>query len=252
MGKALIPPPGAAPAADNVLFNGTHVSSAGTGDYARVKLKVGKRHRLRLINPSVDISYTVSLVNHDMTVIATDFVPVNAFTAPSVLLTPGQRLDVTIDASKTPGNYWFNVTFSSSPCGSSRFAKPAAIFQYDSVAAGIPTIQGSAPTDTLCQDNTNFSPVIRRTVPSSAFKVNETNTIGVELVQKAWQDVPNRVYWNVHGHDMNVTWENPTLEYVANNDLTFPERYNIHTVDKKNGDVSQALSRSLPRPRPPL
>jgi FtsP/CotA-like multicopper oxidase with cupredoxin domain len=75
---SLIPPPGAAPRSDNILFNGTHVNRNGGGKYYRVKLQPGKRHRLRLINPSVDNGFTVSLVNHSMTVIQTDFVPVNA------------------------------------------------------------------------------------------------------------------------------------------------------------------------------
>ncbi|PKS09340.1 hypothetical protein jhhlp_003954 [Lomentospora prolificans] len=236
IGRGLIPPPGAAPAADNVLFNGTHVNAQGGGEYARVVLKAGKRHRLRLINPSVDISYSVTLANHDLTVISTDFVPVNAFTTPSVFLNPGQRVDVTIDASKTAANYWFNVTFSTGPCGASRIAKPAAIFQYDTATPGTPTSPGNSPADPLCHDNVSYTPVISRTVPSGGFTPNDNNTIEVELLQKPWEDVPNRVYWNVHGHDMNITWENPTLEYVANGDLDFPERYNVHTVDKSNGD----------------
>lgn len=237
LARGLIPPPGAAPAADNVLFNGSHVNANGGGQYSRVILKPNKRHRLRLINPSVDIHYSVSLANHDLTVISTDFVPVNAFTTQSIFMAPGQRVDVTIDASKTPDNYWFNVTFSSGPCGASRIAKPAAIFQYENASQGIPTSPGTAPADPFCQDNTSFSPVISRTVPSGSFGVSDNNTIDIELVQKPWEDVPNRVYWNIHGHDMNVTWENPTLEYVANGDLTFPERFNIYTVEKDNGAV---------------
>ena len=246
LGKELIPPPGAAHQADNVLFNGTHVNADGGGDYYRVTMKPGKRHRLRLINPSVDISYTVSLVDHDMTVISNDFVPVNAFTASSLFLTPGQRLDVTIDASKTPGNYWFNVTFSGLPfCGNlvDGIPPPAAIFSYENAPepSGIPTDAGTAPPETFCHDNLNFSPVLSQNVDSSSFFSDEDNTLLVELMPKQWEDVPDRIYWDVHGSDMNITWENPTLEYIANGDLDFPEKYNVHSVPNTDSEVKPPL-----------
>lgn len=42
-----------APASDNVLFNGSAVNpDTGSGEYAKVTLTSGKKHRLRLINTS--------------------------------------------------------------------------------------------------------------------------------------------------------------------------------------------------------
>jgi FtsP/CotA-like multicopper oxidase with cupredoxin domain len=64
---------------DNILINGTSVSANGTGSYNRVALTPGKKHRLRLINTSTETSIRVSLDNHTMQVIATDFVPVKPF-----------------------------------------------------------------------------------------------------------------------------------------------------------------------------
>ncbi|SPN99703.1 related to Laccase-1 [Cephalotrichum gorgonifer] len=231
--RSLIPRPGAAPRSDNVLFNGSHVNAQGGGEYYRVKLKRNKRHRLRLINPSVDNHFTVKLQNHDMTVIATDFVPVNSFTTSQIFMAPGQRYDVTIDASQTPGNYWFNVTFSGSQaCGNSWISDthpPAAIFQYDTVQPGTPTSQGTAPPDSKCEDFISYTPVVEKNVPRGGFSATEDNTLDVELVNKPWENFPERVYWNVHGSTMNITWEDPTLEYIAAGDLDFPERYNLHT-----------------------
>lgn len=241
LGKELIPQPGAAHPADNVLFNGTHVNSDGGGEYYRVTMKPGKRHRLRLINPSVDISYTVSLVDHDMTVISKDFVPVNAFTASSLFLTPRQRLDVTIDASKTSGNYWFNVIFSSLLFCSNLaegIPPPAAIFSYEN--APDPSLGHSyrfrQPPSRHVLDNLNFLPVLSQSVDSSSFFTDEDNTLLVESKPKQWEDVPDRIYWDVHGSDMNITWENPTLEYIANENLDFPEKCNVHSVPNTEGE----------------
>ena len=35
------------------------------------------------------------------------------------------------------------------------------------------------------------------------------------------------VHWNIHGSDINITWEESTLEYVAKGIDTFPRNYNI-------------------------
>lgn len=202
-------------------------------------MKPGKRHRLRLINPSVDNHFTVSLVGHDMTVIATDFVPVNAWTTSNLFMAPGQRYDVTIDASATPGNYWFNATFSGrQACGESSIVDthpPAAIFQYENAEEGIPTDVGTAPPDSDCEDSASFVPVLEREIPPETFGVDEDNTLDVVLATRPWEDVENRVYWDVHGHDMNITWSEPTLKYIAEGDLDFPARYNVLTFE---GEVS--------------
>jgi len=123
---------GAPPPSDNVLFNGSNINPSGSGgSYYKVTLTPGKRHLLRLINPSVENNFVVSLVGHSMTVIEADFVPVDSFTLNSLFLGIGQRYGVTIDASQAVGNYWFNVTYSGTgACGSSNNPHPAAIFSY--------------------------------------------------------------------------------------------------------------------------
>jgi hypothetical protein len=251
---SLIPPPGAAPPSDNVLFNGKHVNANGGGSYYRVKLKPGKRHRLRsvsatprsqglyhlltvprIINTSVDNTFTVSLVNHQMTVIEADFVPVNAFTASSLFLAVGQRYDVTIDANQAVGNYWFNVTFAASGlCGVSNIRFPAAIFQYEGASnTALPTIRGTPPPDSRCEDTTNLVPIVTRTAPSASFTAAPSNNIDVNLAVQNWQG-QQRVYWKLKGQDMNITWDEPTLEYLAKGNMNFPQRYNVFQVPQAN------------------
>lgn len=233
--RTLIPPPGAPPRSDNVLFNGTHVGPNGGGSYARVKLTPGKRHLLRLINPSVDNTFTVSLVNHQFTVIGTDFVPVNSYTTSSIFMAIGQRYDVTIDASQPIGNYWFNITFSQAPCGTSNVPFPAAIFTYQGANENaLPTIKGTPPPDSFCADNLNFSPVIQRSAPQSQFSVSPANNLSITTENKIWEGV-QRVYWKVDPlTNINITWDEPTLEYVKKGNLSFPDRYNLITVPQSN------------------
>ena len=58
------------PAGDNILVNGTNKNSAGSGSYAKVSVTAGKKHRLRLINTSVDVSTPkISYIDHISNVI---------------------------------------------------------------------------------------------------------------------------------------------------------------------------------------
>lgn len=247
----LIPSPGRAPPSDNILFNGQGVSPPGVpaaGSYHRTVLKPGKRHRLRIVNPSVDNVFKVRLDGHQFTVIETDFVPVNAFTTNELLIGIGQRYDVTIDANKANGgSYWFNV---STTCGGATNAiTPASIFQYEGAnSTALPTNPGSA-LDTTCEDIINFSPVVRKNVPQSAFRATSDNTLTTGVTTKTWEGV-QRVYWTVNNVDMNITWDEPTLEYVAKGNHNFPARYNLFQVPQSNEWSFWVIGNPIPAPHP--
>ncbi|KAK3358324.1 laccase-1 [Lasiosphaeria ovina] len=221
-----------APPSSNVLFNGTAKHPVtGAGSYANVTLTPGKRHRLRLINTSAENHFQVALVGHSMTVIATDLVPVNAFTTNSLLLGVGQRYDVTIDASQTPGNYWFNVTFGGSGfCGTSANPFPAAIFHYAGAPGGLPTAKGTA-TDHNCLDNLNFKPVVQRNVVVSNFTKRPANTLPVTLEGPPGQPL---FVWKVNGSSINVDWNKPVAEYVLTGNTNYPTSENLVILDQAN------------------
>lgn len=217
------------PFSDNVLFNGTGKHPVtGAGQYANVTLTPGKRHRLRIINTSTENHFQVSLVDHSMTVIASDMVPVNAMTVDSLFLAVGQRYDVTIDASKTPGNYWFNVTFGGSAfCGGSLHPNPAAIFHYANAPGGLPTKQGTPPIDHQCLDNMNLSPVVTRSAPVSGFVKKPGNTLPVTLDLTG---TPLFV-WKVNASAINVDWQKPVLDYVMTQNTNYPPGDNLVQID---------------------
>ncbi len=233
----MIPPPGIAPGSDNILFNGTHVNINGTGSYYRVRLKHGARHRLRIINASADESFSVSLVNHNMTVIAVDLVPVQPHVRDFVFVGVGQRYDVIIDASQPVGNYWFNVTFAGTVfCGRSKIqvaSQPAAIFAYDGAPHALPTIAGSPLPDSLCEDNTDLIPTVPRVAPAPSFTVPIGHTLDFNFSTQQWKD-QQRVYWQVGGQDMNVSWSDPTLHHLAQGHLNFSANNNVFRVPDSN------------------
>ncbi|KAK1754289.1 laccase-2 [Echria macrotheca] len=221
--------PGAPPPSSNIFFNGSNINPNGTGgSYAEVVLTPGKRHLLRLINPSVDNGYTVSIVGHAMTVVANDFVPVNAYTTHYLFLGVGARYDVTIDASQPVSNYWINVTFSGTgACGTSNNPHPAAILKYKGARDGNPKDPGVPPPDTLCADQTDFTPIVRRKAPRSQFTGTGSQSLAVTL---AVDSAASKVFWKVNNTAINVLWDKPTLEFVLQGNTSYPGSENIITI----------------------
>lgn len=233
--------PGSPPPSDNVLFDGLNVNPDGSGDggeYKRVALSPGKLHRLRLINPSIDNGFTLSLAAHTFAIVAVDLVPVQPQQVDSVFLAVGQRVDVVIKADQPAGHYWFNATFSASgACGLSNNPAPAAVFSYQGAADfdyGLPTDPGKTPPDSRCADLNTTVPVVPRQVPVQLFgSPNQTDTLNIEL------DVDNsvnRVFWPVNGVPANVSWNYPTLDFVRNGTLDkIPKAANVIKVPP--GDI---------------
>lgn len=226
--------PGAPPPSDNVFFNGKNINPSGPGgSYQRFTLTPGKRHLLRLINPSVENTFTVSLANHSFTVIGTDFVPVNAITTDSIFMGIGQRYLVTIDASKAIDNYWFNVTFSNTlACGTSNNPKPAMIFSYAGAPPTLPTKPGTLPNESRCEDSVNYQPIVTRTSPLTNFSPT-TNNLPVDFIADTNPAV-SKVFWRVNGSSMRVQWDKPTLQYVLEGNTSYPRNENVYEVPTAN------------------
>lgn len=257
--RNLLTPPlrGPPPNSNNVLFNGTNIHpdddpfNPTRGEYATVKLQRGKRHRLRLLNPSAENNFQVSLRDHSMTVIATDLVPVNSFTTDHLFIGVGQRYDVLIDASQRGGNgnFWFNVTFSKTDgCGNvARPDKVAAIFRYDDAVGTLPPPSDPrtqpADVDLHCQDSHDFRPVLQRLPNETAFGQADGRQMDVNL---------NSVWWTVNDVNTTVDWDRPVLDYVLEGNTSYPTRENLQFIERR-GEwtfwiIQNRLAGAVPHP----
>ena len=213
------------PPADNILLNGTNQNAAGGGQYGNVQLTPGKKHRLRLINTSVDNSIRVSLDDHPFTVITSDFVPINPFTTNWILLAIGQRYDVIITANQTPGNYWFRAEVATD-CASSNNFYGRSIFTYSGTTLADPTTNGTTAPST-CEDASPLVPWWNTTVPSSDF-TSQVQDLEVNIdVEQITTNNQSIVVWGVNLTGIDIDWENPTLEYVVTGNNSYPQVYNL-------------------------
>jgi FtsP/CotA-like multicopper oxidase with cupredoxin domain len=230
----------ASPTSDNVLFNGSNINPAdpSQGEYAVVTLKPGATHRLRLVNPSIEHNFQVSLVGHEFTIIAADFVPITPITASDVFLGVGQRYDIIIDASQPVDSYWFNVTLSGTGlCGSSNNPAPAAIFRYDGAADALPTDAGTAPPDSLCNDRSDLAPIVTRNAGSAADLTPTVLTNDNLAVTLSIPPLGRTVTWFVNGSAVDVQWDRPVLEYVLEGNTSYPRSNNVAVVDENGDDI---------------
>lgn len=90
------------------------------------------------------------------------------------------------------------------------------------------------PPDSRCEDNTLLVPIVTRTAPAAQFTARPENSLDVDIDDDRIWEGQERVYWTVKGQDMNITWDEPTLEYLAKGNMSFPRRYNVFEVPQSN------------------
>jgi FtsP/CotA-like multicopper oxidase with cupredoxin domain len=220
------------PPADNVLINGTNKNAASGGSYNLVTLKKGKKHRLRLINTSVDNNIRVSLDNHPFTVISSDFVPIHPYTTNWILLGIGQRYDVIIDANQTSGSYWFRAE-TAQDCASSNNFYGRSIFTYSDATEAVPTTKATT-IPSVCQDESPLVPWWKTTVPSSDFD-NQVRDLEVDInVEQVATNNQSIVVWGINLTAIDIAWEKPTLQYVIDGNTSYPTSYNLIELPTAN------------------
>ncbi|KAL1881425.1 hypothetical protein VTK73DRAFT_3943 [Phialemonium thermophilum] len=241
---------GPPPPSDNILFNGSNINPTGKGGaYNRVVLTPGKKHLLRIINTSVENHFTLSLVGHNFTVIAADLVPVQPTVKSQLFLGIGQRYDVVIDASQPVANYWFNATLGGGGlCGVSNNPFPAAIFSYQGTPQnGLPTNPGTRITAD-CHDETGFVPIVSRSADPSTFTTNEKELV-VNLTTAVTSS--GTVFrWLVNGSSIDVMWEKPILQYIAEKNFSFPRQANVVELTAKSGWAFVVIDNAAGLPHP--
>lgn len=214
--QAGAPPPNG----DNLLVNGTGKSAKG-GSYAQVTITKGKKHRLRLINTSVDNAIRVKLDGHNFTVMSADFIPVKPLTGQDwILLAVGQRYDVVFTANQAAGSYWFRAE-AAVDCFSGNNGKGRALFTYSGQTPTEPTDSNEAAPQNGCTE-LNTVPYWNQAVDQSQFNA-QVKTLNAGVGPGVTANGQNFVLWNLNTTAMTVQWDRPTLEYVFEGNTSYPK-----------------------------
>lgn len=172
------PPP--MPTSDSNLINGkmrADCSSAPKGSkcssnagFSQFRSQSGKSHRLRLINTGADAAQQFSIDDHDMTVIANDFVAIEPYTTKVVTLGVGQRTDVIVQGEQKPKPGY--LMRSNATCANSLQPHALAVIYYDdSDKKKLPTTQPSIYTNVGCANDP-----LSQTIPEYRMTPGEPDT----------------------------------------------------------------------------
>ncbi|KAH7043767.1 laccase-1 precursor [Macrophomina phaseolina] len=239
------------PKADNGLINGTMKSPDGSlGAYGQLHVKKGLRYRIRVMNVGTNDHYLFSVDGHNLTVIASDFVPVVPFSASSISLGVGQRYDVILIADQDIDNYWIRSDPDSACSVNGNAGNIKAILSYDTAPADAQPNSTRHNISSGCKDMA-VVPRVANTVPSDRFAhAVQSLAMSVNITQ---QNGP-LVQWYINGSAMEVDWSYPTVQYVLDGNTSYPRELNLVQLDEADQwyyfviQTVQGLRVNLPHP----
>jgi FtsP/CotA-like multicopper oxidase with cupredoxin domain len=232
------------------LVNGTNTAPgrSDVGKKFETVFEPNKTYRLRFINAAIDTSFGISIDDHVMTVIASDFVPVTPYNVSGPLaITMGQRYDVLVKAkSDTSKDYFIRAL----PCTTNRDAANInGIIRYDPTRTGLPTSTGStAPDATKCnfdEPHASLSPVLQK----DAGNVDLPEPLQVGLSRTSNQINEQVFRWSLGNTTMVTRWELPSIQQVFNGDFNFTQQESVITIP--NADQWTYLQINSGRPNDP-
>ena len=154
----------AAPIQDNGLINGTNVWK-NVGSRFQTTFVPGKKYRIRLINGAMNTPFNFQIDDHNLTIIAADFTPVQPYTVNYVTINVGQRYDIIVTANQPTDNYWMrSIPQVSCSVNNTNANNIRGIVRYGASTAD-PTTTGYAAPDN-CNDppNSELVPYLQQNI----------------------------------------------------------------------------------------
>ena len=221
------------PGPDALLINGTN--GVNNGNYLTIALAPEKSHRLRLVNTAVRDPIRVSIDNHQLQIITSDFVPILPIWADSVVLGIGQRYDLIVKANQSVGNYWLRAE-AEEICTTLPSQVPArAIVRYDGAPDSEPTTT-STVTSSGCTAPGILAPFVPNDVGNAEDFKQQARDLDVDvIVPGATTNQQNIVVWGIDSGAIDVQWNDPILQYVKTKNTSYPATENL--IELTNSDV---------------
>lgn len=229
------------PTLDNGLINGTNVYGS-LGSRFNMTFVAGTRYRIRLINGAIDSHFKFMIDNHNMTVIASDLVPIVPYDTQILSIGMGQRYDIIVTATETSGNFWIRAipqTFCSDNDNSDNIK---GILMYDETDTTEPTTSGYDYDDNCDdEDMSDLVPYYAMDAGDEASEDDFAVTVGYSS---------NVFKWYMAGTTFEVEWDNPTLLQVWNNYSDWNTSQHIIQLDTADEWVYFVIETTIAVPHP--
>ena len=185
---------------------------------SKFKFKSGKKHRLRLINGGSEGLIRFTIDNHDMTVMANDFVPVKPYTTKVITLGIGQRTDVIVDA-KLPSDsaVWMRSDLSAKCALANQKNALAAIYYEKADTNAVPTTTATPYDDSKCANDD-----LDKTIPFFPFPATSnpatTQTVDINFGKNA----SGNFVWTMNGQSFRANYDHPLLVLANQGNTSYP------------------------------
>lgn len=195
---------------------------------AKFQFTPGRTHLLRLINTSAAGYMVISLDGHDMTVVASDYVPVKPYTTKFVTLFVAQRVDVLVTANQRPRAYWLRVR-QPTLCALSTQPFALAAVYYDGVDTdtrpkSLPHADFLAPTLINCGDKS-----LTETEPYYPLTLDPPDvTIRLEITQNV--NETGYTHYEINRQTFRANYNFPILNLTYNGNTSYPDdpQWNVY------------------------
>lgn len=193
----------------------------------------GKKHLLRLVNAGADGLQHFSIDEHELTVIAVDFIPIKPYKAKVVSLHIGQRIDVIVEGKNRPDKkeYWMRSKLVQGCIRSAKNPDARAVVHYPgSSRKNLPTsIEWPSPGPNDCLDEP-----IDKVEPLYPIAIAEPEKT-FELEIGFGQNATGHSLWNIDGSSFRANFNDPVLRDAVAGQVDYPENQNIYrTGDAKH------------------
>ena len=215
---------------------------------SKFNFQSGKTHLLRVINPSSEAIMYFSIDNHNLTVIANDFVPVVPYSADFVTLGVGQRLDILVNGTgNVDGAYWLRTNASSGCSAAQQGTGLAAIYYENADTNSVPANNPQTVTDLCASDSIPNDLLVGE--PSFA-KAPPANWATEQIVNitVGTNDTCSTLF-NMSGSTFRVDYNDPLLLDVYNGNLGFDPQRNVYNFGT-NSSVLLYLINTTPIAHP--
>lgn len=198
------------------LLNGKNVwiyeDGKTVGERFKTTFVPGKRYRIRLINTAVHTHFRFSIDQHNLTIIANDFVPIVPFETNAVPIDMGQRYDIIVTADQVTDNYWMRAVPQLDCSNNTAPDNIKGVVHYQGAETNTDPTSIKWPNLQSKCDDFPFSQLVPW-VGLDAHISGTSKTVHSEVSFDKVGDIPLYL-WTLGGDYFNNSWSNPTLQQL--------------------------------------
>lgn len=236
------------PNQDNGLINGMNVwgdddDTDQSGERWNTTFTPGTSYLLRIVNGAIDSNFKFSIDNHTLTVISSDFVAIEPYTAKIITVGMGQRYNVivTADQEDVADSFWMRAIPQAACSDNTQQTNIKAVVYYEG-SNTIPTTTGYDYVDGCDDETDNLVPVVPQTVGIASTETVEVASVGPYS--------GGGLRWFLNSTTMITDWKDPSLLQIYNNVTDFEESNAVIVLDEANVWTYLVIETQMPVSHP--